>query len=90
MNAAERRCFLATRARGRLPLGYLQQANDLVHVPARAVLAPRACAAHDTMYDRVVRVGSTPVLNAVSCFLTIASGALAVLSLFVQREKTER
>jgi len=42
-----------------------------------------------TMYDRMVRVGSTPVLNAVSFFLMIASGGLAVLSLFVQREKTE-
>jgi spermidine/putrescine transport system permease protein len=43
-----------------------------------------------TMYDRMVRVGSTPVLNAVSFFLMIASGGLAVLSLFVQREKAEK
>ena len=42
-----------------------------------------------TMYDRMVRVGSTPVLNAVSFFLMIASGGLALVSLLVQREKKE-
>ncbi|MEO3417026.1 ABC transporter permease subunit [Roseovarius sp. CAU 1744] len=40
-----------------------------------------------TMYDRVVKVGSTPVLNAVSVFLMIASGSLALLSVLVQRNK---
>ena len=40
-----------------------------------------------TMYDRMVKVGSTPVLNAVSFFLMIGSGLLALLSVFVQREK---
>ncbi len=39
-----------------------------------------------TMYDRMVKVGSTPVLNAVSVFLMIASGSLALLSVLVQRE----
>ena len=42
-----------------------------------------------TMYDRMVSVGSTPVLNAVSFFLMIASGGLALISLLVQREKKE-
>ncbi len=40
-----------------------------------------------TMYDRVVKVGSTPVLNAVSVFLMIASGSLALLSVLIQRKK---
>ena len=40
-----------------------------------------------TMYDRMAKVGSTPVLNAVSFFLMIGSGALALLSILVQREK---
>ncbi len=40
-----------------------------------------------TMYDRMVKVGSTPVLNAVSVFLIIGSGLLALLSILVQREK---
>ena len=40
-----------------------------------------------TMYDRMVKVGSTPVLNAVSFFLMIGSGALALISIIVQREK---
>ena len=39
-----------------------------------------------TMYDRMVKVGSTPVLNAVSFFLMIGSGALALLSVVVQRK----
>ena len=37
-----------------------------------------------TMFGRL-REGSTPVLNAVSLFLMVASGGLAMLSLFVQR-----
>lgn len=40
-----------------------------------------------TMYDRMAKVGSTPVLNAVSVFLMIGSGALALLSVYVQRNK---
>ncbi len=40
-----------------------------------------------TMYDRMVKVGSTPVLNAVSVFLMIGSGSLALISVFAQREK---
>lgn len=38
-----------------------------------------------TMYDRMVKVGSTPVLNAVSIFLMIGSGLLALLSIVAQR-----
>ena len=41
-----------------------------------------------TMYDRMVKVGSTPVLNAVSVFLMVGSGALALLSILVQRDRT--
>ncbi|WP_377294943.1 ABC transporter permease [Rhizobium sp. SG2393] len=40
-----------------------------------------------TMYDRMVKVGSTPVLNAVSVFLMLGSGLLALLSVVVQRGK---
>ncbi len=40
-----------------------------------------------TMYDRMVKVGSTPVLNAVSFFLMVGSGVLALLSVVVQREQ---
>lgn len=40
-----------------------------------------------TMYDRMVKVGSTPVLNAVSFFLMVGSGILAVLAVFVQRDR---
>lgn len=43
-----------------------------------------------TMYDRMVKVGSTPVLNAVSFFLMVGSGTLALISIFVQREKRAR
>ncbi|MBO0346226.1 ABC transporter permease [Roseibium limicola] len=43
-----------------------------------------------TMYDRMAKVGSTPVLNAVSFFLIIGSGALALISILVQRDKTDR
>ena len=41
-----------------------------------------------TMYDRVMKVGSTPVLNAVSVFLMIGSGLLALLSVVVQRDRS--
>lgn len=39
-----------------------------------------------TMFDRMVKVGSTPVLNAVSFFLMVGSGLLALLSILVQRD----
>lgn len=39
-----------------------------------------------TMFDRL-REGSTPVLNAVSLFLMVASGLLALISIMIQREK---
>ncbi len=42
-----------------------------------------------TMYDRMVKVGSTPVLNAVSVFLMLGSGVLALVSLLVQRDKAK-
>ncbi|WP_424975653.1 ABC transporter permease [Dinoroseobacter sp. S124A] len=38
-----------------------------------------------TMYDRMAKVGSTPVLNAVSFFLMVGSGLLALISVAVQR-----
>lgn len=38
-----------------------------------------------TMYDRMVKVGSTPVLNAVSFFLMVGSAILALISVVVQR-----
>lgn len=40
-----------------------------------------------TMYDRMVKVGSTPVLNAVSFFLMVGSALLAMVSALVQRSK---
>ncbi|SEC69827.1 ABC transporter permease [Rhodobacter sp. 24-YEA-8] len=40
-----------------------------------------------TMYDRMVKVGSTPVLNAVSVFLMVGSGLLALASVFAQRPR---
>jgi spermidine/putrescine transport system permease protein len=40
-----------------------------------------------TMYDRMAKSGSTPVLNAMSFVLIIGSGALALLSVIIQREK---
>jgi spermidine/putrescine transport system permease protein len=40
-----------------------------------------------TMYDRVAKVGSTPVLNAVSFVLMVGSCALALISVLVQRER---
>lgn len=43
-----------------------------------------------TMYDRMAKVGSTPVLNAVSFFLMVGSGLLALVSILVQRDKTSR
>jgi spermidine/putrescine transport system permease protein len=42
-----------------------------------------------TMYDRMVKVGSTPVLNAVSFVLMVGSATLALISVLVQREKTD-
>ncbi len=39
-----------------------------------------------TMYDRMVKVGSTPVLNAVSFFLMLGSALLALVSVLVQRD----
>src|SRR5262249_59182716 len=42
-----------------------------------------------TMYDRMAKGGSTPVLNAVSLFLIIGSGALALISVIVQRDRGE-
>lgn len=41
-----------------------------------------------TMFDRMAKVGSTPVLNAVSFFLIIGSGALALITVLVQRDKS--
>jgi len=38
-----------------------------------------------TMFDRMHKVGSTPVLNAVSFFLMVGSGILVLLSIIVQR-----
>ena len=43
-----------------------------------------------TMFDRMAKVGSTPVLNAVSFFLMVGSGLLALLSILVQRDKASR
>lgn len=39
-----------------------------------------------TMYDRMSKVGSTPVLNAVSFVLIVGSGLLALISVAVQRD----
>ncbi|HMA16460.1 MAG: ABC transporter permease [Bacteroidota bacterium] len=41
-----------------------------------------------TMFDRMAKAGSTPVLNAVSFFLMVGSGLLALMSVVVQRERT--
>lgn len=41
-----------------------------------------------TMYDRIAKMGSTPVLNAVSFLLILGSGTLALISILVQRDKT--
>lgn len=43
-----------------------------------------------TMFDRMAKVGSTPVLNAVSFFLMVGSGLLALLSILVQRDKSSQ
>jgi spermidine/putrescine transport system permease protein len=40
-----------------------------------------------TMYDRIAKVGSTPVLNAVSFVLMVGSGLLALISIIVQRDR---
>lgn len=40
-----------------------------------------------TMYDRISKVGSTPVLNAVSVFLMVVSGTLALIAVLVQRDR---
>ncbi len=40
-----------------------------------------------TMYDRL-REGSTPVLNAVSLLLMVVSGALGLIAIFVQRDRS--
>lgn len=42
-----------------------------------------------TMYDRMVKVGSTPVLNAVSFVLMVGSATLALISVLVQRDKSD-
>jgi len=42
-----------------------------------------------TMYDRMVKVGSTPVLNAVSVVLMLGSATLALISVLVQRDKAD-
>jgi len=42
-----------------------------------------------TMFDRISKVGSTPVLNAVSFALIVGSGLLALISVLVQRDKTD-
>jgi spermidine/putrescine transport system permease protein len=39
------------------------------------------------MYDRMAKGGSTPVLNAVSLFLIIGSGTLALVSILANRER---
>ena len=39
-----------------------------------------------TMYDRMLKVGSTPVLNAVSLLLMVGSGLLALVSVFERLE----
>ena len=43
-----------------------------------------------TMYDRMAKAGSTPVLNAVSFFLMVGSGLLALLSILLQTDKTRK
>ena len=41
------------------------------------------------MYDRMAKVGSTPVLNAVSFVLMLGSGLLALVTIAVQRDKSK-
>jgi len=43
-----------------------------------------------TLFDRMVKVGSTPVLNAVSFVLMVGSGGLALLSIVAQRNRTSK
>jgi len=43
-----------------------------------------------TMYDRMAKAGSTPVLNAVSFLLIVGSGTLALISVLAQRERNPR
>lgn len=40
-----------------------------------------------TMYDRIAKLGATPVLNAVSFVLIVGSGLLALISVLISREK---
>lgn len=40
-----------------------------------------------TMYDRIAKLGATPVLNAVSFVLIVGSGLLALVSVLINREK---
>jgi spermidine/putrescine transport system permease protein len=40
-----------------------------------------------TMYNRIAKQGATPVLNAVSFFLILVSGTLALISVIAQRER---
>lgn len=42
-----------------------------------------------TMFDRMAKAGSTPVLNAMSVLLMVGSGALALLSVLVQRDRSQ-
>ncbi|MCO6384327.1 ABC transporter permease [Oceanicola sp. 502str15] len=42
-----------------------------------------------TMYDRMVKAGSTPVLNATSVVLMLGSGMLALISVLAQRPKKQ-
>lgn len=41
-----------------------------------------------TMFDRMAKAGSTPVLNAMSVLLMLGSGGLALLSVLVQRDRS--
>lgn len=41
-----------------------------------------------TMFDRMAKSGSTPVLNAMSFLLMVGSGVLALLSVVVQRDRS--
>lgn len=41
-----------------------------------------------TMFDRMAKAGSTPVLNAMSFLLMVGSGVLALLSVAVQRDRS--
>jgi spermidine/putrescine transport system permease protein len=41
-----------------------------------------------TMFDRMAKAGSTPVLNAISFFLIVGSGLLALVSVVVQRDRS--